>query len=366
MKLSSLFLPALLCAASASAQYFSAGWSPGQPVPPVEPQGVPPQGQAQAAYDRAPTAVPTPEYTSTPPASGGATSGLGGLTSLFDVNRLLTSGPVASLFGRLGLNITDAVSRSAASPWDPRIPLLSDENFEEVVVREALTEEEERDRVWFIIVSVTAGGQNNALSQMVDQSFDEAFNRTVIAGDLPNVRWGRIDYLNVTYLTTKWSIWTGPYLIVLTDRGQTLRFYKADRVRVTPELLRELLTEELWRNTAPWKTNFAPGGKREWVMHYYALGLKRLFDFVNRFPRWMLMIASGAVASVVMRLLHSNPAAEVPTQPVAEPKDKVKDDQKTVVSQGSSTAVASTATEASANATASPSKGKKQRKNAKK
>ena len=78
------------------------------------------------------------------------------------------------------------------------------------------------------------------------------------------------------------------------------------------------------------------------------------------------MIASGAVASVVMRLLHSNPAAEVPTQPVAEPKDKVKDDQKTVVSQGSSTAVASTATEASANASASPSKGKKQRKNAKK
>ncbi|KAH9899566.1 hypothetical protein C8Q73DRAFT_753948 [Cubamyces lactineus] len=362
MKLSSLFLPTLLCAASASAQYFSAGWSPGQP-----PQGVPPQGQAQAAYDRAPTAAAaaaasTPEYTSTPPASGGAASGLGALTSLFDVNRLLTSGPVASLFGRLGLNITDAVSRSAASPWDPRIPLLSDENFEEIVVREVLTEEEERERVWFIIVSVTAGGQNNALSQMVDQSFDEAYNRTVIAGDLPNVRWGRIDYLNVTYLTTKWSIWTGPYLIVLQDRGQTLRFYKADRVRVTPELLRELLTEELWRNTEPWKTNFAPGGKREWVMHYYALGLKRVFDFVNRFPRWMLMIASGAVASVVMRLLHSNPAAEVPPQLQPEPTD----DQKTVVSQGSATAVASTATVAGASTNASPSKAKRQRKNAKK
>ena len=57
-------------------------------------------------------------------------------------------------------------------------------------------------------------------------------------------------------------------------------------------------------------------------MHYYALGLKRLFDFVNRFPRWMLMIASGAVASVVMRLLHSNPAAEVPTQPQAEAEAK--------------------------------------------
>ena len=54
----------------------------------------------------------------------------------------------------------------------------------------------------------------------------------------------------------------GPYLVVLKDRGQTLRFYKADRVRISKELIRELLTEELWRETPPWKSNFAPGGKR--------------------------------------------------------------------------------------------------------
>ncbi|KAJ2991139.1 hypothetical protein NUW54_g8276 [Trametes sanguinea] len=79
---------------------------------------------------------------------------------------------------------------------------------------------------------------------MVDQSFDDAFNQTVIAKDLPNVRWGRIDYLNVTYLTTKWAVWTGPYLLIATDRGQTLRFYKADRVRVSSDLIRELLVED--------------------------------------------------------------------------------------------------------------------------
>ncbi|KAI0638475.1 hypothetical protein C8Q77DRAFT_1091318 [Trametes polyzona] len=365
MKLSSVLLSSLLCAASASAQYFSAGWSPGQPIQPQADAPIPPPAQS---FDRAATPVPTPPSSGSgsgsgaaaPASGGGGGGGLGTLTSLLDVNRLLTAGPVASLFGKLGVNITDAVARGSASPWDPRIPLITDENYEEIIVNEQLTPEEEKERVWFLIISVTAG-QNNAISKFVDESFDEAYNQTVIAGDLPNVRWGRIDYINVTYLTTKWSIWSGPYLVVLTDRGQTLRFYKADRVRVTPELLRELLVEELWRNTPPWKTNFAPGGKREWVLHYYGIGLMHVFNFVNRFPRWVLMIASGMVASVVMRLLHRNPAAEVPRKPQPTPqveREKAKAES-VVSSNGSETAVASS--------TASPSKGKgKQRKNAKK
>lgn len=53
---------------------------------------------------------------------------------------------------------------------------------------------------------MTKGGKN-PVSQKLDDSFDKAFNESTIAGDLPHVRWGRIDYLNVTYITTKWSIW---------------------------------------------------------------------------------------------------------------------------------------------------------------
>ena len=41
----------------------------------------------------------------------------------------------------------------------------------------------------------------------MDEQFDIAYNDTLIAEDLPNVQWGRIDYLNVTYLTTKWNVW---------------------------------------------------------------------------------------------------------------------------------------------------------------
>ncbi|KAI0353134.1 hypothetical protein OH77DRAFT_1459171 [Trametes cingulata] len=361
MKLSPILLSSLLCAASASAQYFSAGWSPGQPVPPNAPPAQAPPAQTFERAAPPPPPPPASEAAQKPPASGGA-SGLSGLTSMFDVSRLLTTGPVAALFGKMGVNITEAVAKGAVSPWDPRIPIITDDSFEEVIVQEPLTEAEEKERVWFLIISVTAG-QNNAISKFVDQSFDEAYNRTVIAGDLPNVRWGRIDYLNVTYLTTKWAVWSGPYLVVLTDRGQTLRFYKADRVRVTPELLRELLTEELWRNTPPWKTNFAPGGKREWILHYYAVAMTRMYNFVNRFPRWVLMIASGMVASVVMRILHRNPNP-APKPAATEESSKAVVAKKSEV--GSSTAVAST-TSTTAATGASPSKGKnKQRKNAKK
>lgn len=56
--------------------------------------------------------------------------------------------------------------------------------------------------------TTTAGQQQQGgISKLVDREFDAAYNETVIADDLPNVKWGRIDYLNVTYLTTKWNVW---------------------------------------------------------------------------------------------------------------------------------------------------------------
>ena len=52
------------------------------------------------------------------------------------------------------------------------------------------------------------GSQNSEVSKIVDKSFDDAYNDTLVAGDLPHVRWGCIDYMAVTYLTTKWAVWT--------------------------------------------------------------------------------------------------------------------------------------------------------------
>lgn len=54
--------------------------------------------------------------------------------------------------------------------------------------------------------------QREGISRYVDSQFDEAFNMTQVVGDLPNVRWGRIDYMNVTSITTKWGVWRLVYL----------------------------------------------------------------------------------------------------------------------------------------------------------
>lgn len=55
--------------------------------------------------------------------------------------------------------------------------------------------------------TTTASGQEG-VSKFVDSVFDSAYDISVKTGDLPNIRWGRIDYLNVTVLTTKWAVWS--------------------------------------------------------------------------------------------------------------------------------------------------------------
>lgn len=75
---------------------------------------------------------------------------------MFDLTNLLTSGPVAKLAAKAGYNITEKLSEvKSRKIWDDRIPLITDENYEDMVVNESLTADEEDKRVWFIVVSVT-------------------------------------------------------------------------------------------------------------------------------------------------------------------------------------------------------------------
>ena len=50
-------------------------------------------------------------------------------------------------------------------------------------------------------------GSRDSVSHFFDQTFDGAHNLTVEAQDAKNIRWGRIDYLDVTEITTRWVIW---------------------------------------------------------------------------------------------------------------------------------------------------------------
>lgn len=107
----------------------------------------------------------------------------------------------------VGLNI----SGTRDFDWDERIPLITDSNYQDVIVNEELSTEEEEKRVWFLIITVTAG-QPDGISKYVDTVFDQAYNHTLEKGDLPHVRFGRIDYLDVTSITTKWAVWVGTHV----------------------------------------------------------------------------------------------------------------------------------------------------------
>jgi hypothetical protein len=130
MKVIAFAIAALASVAPATAQYFSPGWSPGQAVP---------------------TAAPSPS--SFQPETGSLPSPREG-DSRFSLSNILSTGSVARLFESLGLNITERLEAARANSeiWDTRIPLITDENYNDVIVNEVLTEEEAKNRVWFLVV----------------------------------------------------------------------------------------------------------------------------------------------------------------------------------------------------------------------
>ena len=138
MKLLASLLGSLACVSISNAQYYSEGWSPGVPVPTGQ---VPPHSTWQG-------------YRPTPTRTGIAIpTSLKELQDMFDLTNLLTSGPVAKWAAKAGYNITEKINEAKSRKiWDDRIPLITDENYEDMVVNETLTAAEEDKRVWFIVV----------------------------------------------------------------------------------------------------------------------------------------------------------------------------------------------------------------------
>ncbi|KAF8806259.1 hypothetical protein BYT27DRAFT_7168667 [Phlegmacium glaucopus] len=307
MKLSLATVTFLALVASSSAQYFSAGWTPGQ----KQPEHQPPQESQVIASVTKPSPIPEPPVKATPFS----------LSNLLDINRVLTTGPSVALFNRFGINITERVEASRLENiWDIRVPLITDDNYNDLIVNETLTEQEEKDRVWIIVISVTSV-KTDGVSKFLDNVFDSAFNESQIAGDLPHVKWGRIDYLNVTRITTKWVVWQAPYLVLLKDRGMTLRFYRPQKLRLDVAALREFLKVGGWEVTPPWSSIYGPGGSREHILDFFAVWLTKFYNITILIPRWILVFGSGTVASLVIGYLHRTPQGgpAVATQPQSEP-----------------------------------------------
>ncbi|KAJ7054982.1 hypothetical protein C8F01DRAFT_1160568 [Mycena amicta] len=293
MKLSLLGLAFLT---TANAQYFSEGWKPGQAVTaernvPTGKTGAPIPGRHAPAPGEQPQQPQEPQEQFS-------------ITDLFDMTKLMNTSTVRGLFAKAGINITERLEAAAVSLWDERIPLITDENYEAMVVNETFaSKQEEEERVWVVIVSAQSSRQEG-ISKFFDTAFDETYNDTLIAGDLPHVRFARLDYLNVTYVTTKWGLWVAPSIVVIQDRGQTLRFYRPNQLRVAQGALRQFLIHEGYKQTPPWSSAFAPGGSREFVMHYFALFLTKIYLLTISVPRWVLLLVTGTAASFILNIFH--------------------------------------------------------------
>lgn len=74
---------------------------------------------------------------------------------MFDLTNLLATGPVVSLAARVGINITEKLAAAKSHKfWDDRVTLIDDDNYEDLIVNETMTKEEETNRIWFVVMYV--------------------------------------------------------------------------------------------------------------------------------------------------------------------------------------------------------------------
>jgi len=131
---------AVVCAfnvSPASASYFSSGWSPDGAMTNKAATPSPSLTGAQPA--------PTTTTTTTTSSSGG-----GG----FDWTVILKQGPIGDLFKLAGINVSERLEmakKTAAAdvPYDTRIPLITDENYDSLVKEKG---DVNRDETWFMVV----------------------------------------------------------------------------------------------------------------------------------------------------------------------------------------------------------------------
>lgn len=242
------------------------------------------------------------------------------LTKAADLTHLLRTKPVKNLFSVFGVNITERldIAEEALNIWDPRVQFVTDDNYKELIEDEPWRTEDNENRIWFIIVSAYTIRQD-ALSQYADESFDAAHNDTLIANDLPHVKWGRVDYGAVTRITTRWGVWNAPWLVVIRNRGKELRFYNIRSYKLPKEAIRSFLLQEQWRQTDPWSTAWSPGGSREWLLEYFGEILGFIFRHAIILPSWLLYVFSGIVGSLLVNMMHGSGSSKTPVRQAPPP-----------------------------------------------
>ncbi|KAJ1308351.1 hypothetical protein OPQ81_004060 [Rhizoctonia solani] len=322
----------LLALGSVQAQYFSEGWTPGQAVP------------TETIEAETVTIAPTSTATPAPKWSWKEFS-----SKHLDFGKIVTEGPIATALSGLGINATEqlelARQRAAERGWDERIPLLTDSNYELLVKNETFDSPEEAEkRTWFVVVTI---GKQDTMSKLVDQAFDKAYQHALDAGDAEHVKWARVDYLAETEITTEWMLWKPPTLIVIKNNGSTLRFYQPSQIVLDPTMLHKFIAIDAWKETEPWSGPWAPGGSRQPYLHTYAVISRKVYNVINAFPRWAILLVTGALGSFIINYFHKDNGGPKPARwnqtqqtPAQRAKQSISEKAKANASQTQTTTTA--------------------------
>ncbi|KNZ45267.1 uncharacterized protein VP01_831g8 [Puccinia sorghi] len=218
-------------------------------------------------------------------------------------------------------------------PPHPFVAPITDENYEEVIESELDSIRpgwgSDQDTVW--VISVVATDRSSIL---LDEQFDKLASNSSLAINpppprqredepevvqkdpadqflfKPHIRFARIDYMgNTDFILTKWLIFKCPVLVVITKRGQEIRFFKTGAVPPQAEHLGDFIREERYLHKAVWNTAFSRGNSGEWVLTMMGKGFQRFHMLTDRVPGWLLMIGTSMLGTSLMQWLHKSTSA---------------------------------------------------------
>ena len=177
-----------------------------------------------------------------------------------------------------------------------------------------------------------------------------------------------------------------PKLVVLADRGKSLRFLSPNEVRLDVDAMRNWLKDKTYTDHQPWNTSFAPGGSKfvslssftyalkasdvillrnsEWVMDYLALLLSFVYGQTMKVPRVVLILATGTIGTFLVQFLHRGMSKKEdprPKKPLPQHKRSQPAPAQPATVPVPPTVTNNAATTSSTTNTPSPSKAKKRR-----
>ncbi|KLT39489.1 hypothetical protein CC85DRAFT_192889 [Cutaneotrichosporon oleaginosum] len=196
----------------------------------------------------------------------------------------------------------DIAARTKADA-DAGMTRITDENYA------IIFSQSRPDDVWVVAVH---GRDDDMMSNAYLETHANASallkGNATIADKAERIKFGRLDWMTDWVLSTRWVLTKPPYIVFVSDSGQTLRFAAPPRLPANGTMLYAVLAEGYWMNLAPWNGSLAPGGDLAYLVEAYISGHQHLSKYTALAPKWIWLALPVVVTTIgqhIMAWLHS-------------------------------------------------------------